>query len=66
MDTKIQCRLCYRETEKCFEIFSEQGITWKIASIVSTHFWFEVIQTKTKNNQRQQSLMEIFVSVEGK
>lgn len=41
--TKILCRLCARENEKYFEIFGEQGMSWKIASTVASHFWFEVI-----------------------
>lgn len=45
-DKKIMCRLCARENDKCFEIFSEQGLTWKIASIVSSHFWFKVNKGK--------------------
>lgn len=51
-DKKIVCRLCARENEKYFEIFGEQGVTWKIASIVSAHFWFEV-NINCNNNGRK-------------
>lgn len=46
---KILCRLCAKENDKYFEIFGEQGVTWKIASIVSSHFWFEVKKNKQQN-----------------
>lgn len=42
-DKKVLCRLCAKENEKYFEIFGEQGVTWKIAPIVSSHFSFEVM-----------------------
>lgn len=41
-DKKIICRLCARDNGNYFEIFSDEGIALKIASVVATHFCFEV------------------------
>ncbi|KAJ6639225.1 Transcription factor grauzone [Pseudolycoriella hygida] len=43
--TKILiCRLCGKENEKYFDIFGEEGRTWNIASIIQSHFSFQLTQ----------------------